>query len=442
MVLDSIQVPNTPKTDVINPVKAAALKAKRQPNRSTIAPEQLTEFLSAKGNAKVRTPRPVAQSEQRIFLFTNSAGLINDRVEASLVRIRSMVAEELKAQGFAVVEVPTKVGVGTVIPWINQRSRPGDFALSLQVDAFMNPDVRGAAAFYTMGDSDRRQQAEHLLEQLVNYVPNLTSRGAKPDAATALGSLAFTRQLKVPAIALMIGFETNPNDRRILLNYSQAVAQGIANGLASWQVPSRDRANLCSTSPIWNPTNRTIFSQSLRSLNHNKIGSIMSRGSLSRSALEIFLRSVNPKALQQFPEIIDLYLEEAAIEGVNADVAFAQALLETNFFYFGGDLKSSQNNFGGLAATGAPDETATFSNARIGVRAHIQQLKAYASQKPLVRTVETPRFRFVARGTAPRVEQLSDRTSADPIYSKKLTAILNQMYVRSASASIPQRSRP
>ena len=47
-----------------------------------------------------------------------------------------------------------------------------------------------------------------------------------------------------------------------------------------------------------------------------------------------------------------MYIQECAVEGVRAEVAFAQAMLETGNLQFGGDVKSSQFNFAGLGATG------------------------------------------------------------------------------------------
>ena len=77
-------------------------------------------------------------------------------------------------------------------------------------------------------------------------------------------------------------------------------------------------------------------------------------------------------------EIVDLYWQEAGREGVRQDLAFAQALVETGFFRFGGDVKPEQNNFCGLGTTGGGVKGAHFKTPEIGVRAHIQHLLAYS----------------------------------------------------------------
>ena len=142
----------------------------------------------------------------------------------------------------------------------------------------------------------------------------------------------------------------------------------------------------------------------------------------------MFLKANNENALAQFPDLPKLYREEATIEGVNYDIAFSQMCVETNFLRFGGDLKPSQNNFGGLGGVGGGNEPATFSSARLGVRAHVQQLKAYASLEPLVQDQVSPRFRFVTRGIAPLVGQLSGRWSADLNYGDRIMAVVKRLY--------------
>ena len=57
-----------------------------------------------------------------------------------------------------------------------------------------------------------------------------------------------------------------------------------------------------------------------------------------------------------------------------------------------------------------------------------EHLKAYASLEPLVQDTVDPRFRFVTRGIAPLVDQLSGRWSSDPNYGQKILAIVRRLY--------------
>ncbi|MEA5620310.1 N-acetylmuramoyl-L-alanine amidase [Cronbergia sp. UHCC 0137] len=178
----------------------------------------------------------------------------------------------------------------------------------------------------------------------------------------------------------------------------------------------------------WDSASRTLKLRSILTVCTGNMDQIISHGNTSEVQLQIFLRNNYENALIQFPDVPKLYREEATIEGVNHDIAFCQMCLETGFLRFGGDVKPQQNNFAGLGAIGGGTEAASFGSARIGVRAHIQHLKAYASLEPLVQEEVDPRFRFVTRGIAPLVEQLAGRWSADLDYGKKITAMIRRLY--------------
>ncbi|BAZ83428.1 N-acetylmuramoyl-L-alanine amidase [Sphaerospermopsis kisseleviana CS-549] len=178
----------------------------------------------------------------------------------------------------------------------------------------------------------------------------------------------------------------------------------------------------------WDSATKTLKLRSILTICPAHIEQIISNGNTTEVQLQIFLRNNNENALVQFPDIPKLYREEAIIEGVNHDLAFCQMCLETGFLRFGGDIKPQQNNFAGLGAIGGGSEAASFPSARIGVRAHIQHLKAYASLEPLVQQEVDPRFRFVTRGVASSVDQLSGRWSADLDYGTKIKALFKRLY--------------
>lgn len=91
-------------------------------------------------------------------------------------------------------------------------------------------------------------------------------------------------------------------------------------------------------------------------------------------------------------ELVDLYWQEAEREGVRPDLALAQALVETGFFRYGGDVHHNQNNFCGLGTTGNGVKGASFKTPEIGVRAHIQHLLAYTQKKRPSTKIVDPRY--------------------------------------------------
>ena len=156
---------------------------------------------------------------------------------------------------------------------------------------------------------------------------------------------------------------------------------------------------------------------------------IMGTGILHSVDLTAFLLNGNPGADINFVEALAVfYVEEAAVEGVNHDVAFAQMILETGFLRFGGLVTPEMNNFAGLGSIGPGQHGLWFPDPRTGVRAHIQHLKAYACTQPLNQELVNPRFRFVTRGSAPTIRGLTGTWAADPLYDVKINNILERMY--------------
>ena len=112
------------------------------------------------------------------------------------------------------------------------------------------------------------------------------------------------------------------------------------------------------------------------------------------------------KGAATIEEFCQIYIEEAKAEGIRAEVAFCQAMLETGWLRFGGDVKAEQCNFAGIGATGGGNPGNSFVDVRTGIRAQIQHLKAYANKEELNQECVDPRFGYVQRGSAPYVEWL------------------------------------
>lgn len=94
-------------------------------------------------------------------------------------------------------------------------------------------------------------------------------------------------------------------------------------------------------------------------------------------------------------ELVSLYYEEGRQEGIRPDAAFAQALHETGFFRYGGDVVPMQNNYCGLGTTGGGVKGAWFESARLGVRAQIQHLLAYTTTREPRSEIVDPRYELV-----------------------------------------------
>lgn len=136
--------------------------------------------------------------------------------------------------------------------------------------------------------------------------------------------------------------------------------------------------------------------------------SIMGKGVVPARGLADFLEKNNPNLTwKKANTIARIYVEEARHEGVNPDVAFSQMCLETGFMKFGGDVQPYQHNFCGLGVAKSGSRGLSFSNMRLGIRAHIQHLKAYASTQKMNYPIVDKRFQFVHRGSVKDIHDLS-----------------------------------
>ena len=131
-------------------------------------------------------------------------------------------------------------------------------------------------------------------------------------------------------------------------------------------------------------------------------------------------------------EFCSILIDEALTEGVKPEVVFAQAMLETNWLRFGGDVAVGQCNFAGLGATGNGNPGNSFNcygkdSVRIGLRAQIQHLKAYASEDALVNQCVDSRFVYISRGCAPTIKDLSGKWAADTNYGSKILSIIRRV---------------
>lgn len=440
----------------------------------------------------------------RIFISTGQGSIKNgyspwgtqdSKIDArEILLLRDLALKSLRSHSYEVLSAPDHFTSGQTIDWINDRSCRGDIALELQANDSSNPRTRGAAAFYIANNDQRKAQAEQLLQSYLRRVPQMPSRGVKPDTQTKLGQLAFCRQVSIPSVVIEVGCLKNLDDRRIIQSQYQEIALGIAEGLATWNYtiasdsahePTKPLAvnidvngamyedpgilidgnvyipidlidQLGLDLPLDAPVRRVSYHhvvfvraidlrefnlsisyqtgktpsvtvRSIPSIYTHQLDRIMGQGSTSEVQMLVFLKSNHPDGLARFPDLPKLYREEAGIEGVNHDIAFAQMCVETNFLHFSHSLRPEQNNFAGLGATDR-EAGASFSSPRLGIRSHIQHLKAYASTEPLVQAIVDPRFHSVRRGVAPSIGQLSGRWSANPHYHTQILSVLRRLY--------------
>ncbi|MGM9559937.1 glucosaminidase domain-containing protein [Anaerovibrio slackiae] len=137
-----------------------------------------------------------------------------------------------------------------------------------------------------------------------------------------------------------------------------------------------------------------------------------------------------PKLNVSPQELVAYYYEEGSRTGIRPDIAFAQALKETGYFRYGGTVVPAQNNYCGLGTTSATVRGAYFATPRLGVKAHIQHLLAYASTEKPDDNIVDPRYDLVRNSygekTLTRWQDLNGRWAVPGVgYGQ---SILNDYY--------------
>ena len=158
---------------------------------------------------------------------------------------------------------------------------------------------------------------------------------------------------------------------------------------------------------------------------------ILDQGQLTAEQLAAYFLSRNTEAdREHIIHFAQYYIEEAAAEGINSDVAFAQMCLETGFLRFGGLVQPEFHNYCGLGAMDADHPGEVFPDEQTGVRAHIQHLQAYATTEEVAlhKELVDPRYNWVHKTKfIETIYQLAGTWATDPQYGQKLEANLVNM---------------
>ena len=156
---------------------------------------------------------------------------------------------------------------------------------------------------------------------------------------------------------------------------------------------------------------------------------IIGKSECTASQMAQYLISKNPNAKSWALEYAKLYLEEGEAEGVRGDGAWIQSCKETGNFKFdsGTAVTFDQNNFCGLGVTKKGMKGHSFASPRLGIRAQIQHLKAYATTAPLKNPCIDPRYNYVAKGCAPRFEDLAGKWAIPGYNTTKASSLEDAM---------------
>lgn len=164
-----------------------------------------------------------------------------------------------------------------------------------------------------------------------------------------------------------------------------------------------------------------------------------------KQAIE-YLKNASPNAKLNcsIEELVEHYYKESEREGIAADLALAQAIVETGFFQFKGTVVPQQNNYCGLGTTNSKVKGVWFKTPQLGVRGHIQHLVAYAHDRDPKSAIVDPRYKYVRNnpkisGQAKRWVDLNGRWAMGAHYGQKILTVhatmSNQALVNDVNAT-------
>jgi hypothetical protein len=140
---------------------------------------------------------------------------------------------------------------------------------------------------------------------------------------------------------------------------------------------------------------------------------IIGAGTLTTNVVVAYIRRNNPNVSTRYAEnLIDTYISEAKRENINWDIAIAQICYATDYLR-NQQLINARNYAGFSAINGAPVRYDTVvpgvdRSVDIGVRAHIQHLKGYATTVRPQGTIVDKRYEMLGaiKGTVKTLDAL------------------------------------
>jgi Mannosyl-glycoprotein endo-beta-N-acetylglucosaminidase len=178
-----------------------------------------------------------------------------------------------------------------------------------------------------------------------------------------------------------------------------------------------------------------------------------------------FMTGVNGSLEPKFQTIAADYKRHGDALKIRWDFAFYQMLLETNYLKFkrgdgtSGDVKSRQNNFAGIGATGGGVPGDSYPDVSTGVLAQMQHLVAYSGERvesPVAARTREVQDGIIAQsrrlGRAVRFGDLTKRWAADSKYARSIVSVSERFtsgHCKGAdpvetpvAAVVPEKARP
>jgi hypothetical protein len=133
------------------------------------------------------------------------------------------------------------------------------------------------------------------------------------------------------------------------------------------------------------------------------------------------------------------FVDEGAAEGVRADLAWAQSIIETGYFGFAGSMVDpADHNYAGIGACDSCSRGHRYATPELGARAQIQLLRTYADPTATSATLARPPAgrapeQVYVRGCCATWMALSGVWATGPGYGRKILTVYADMLAFAAA---------
>ncbi|WP_051353782.1 RICIN domain-containing protein [Atopobium fossor] len=328
--------------------------------------------------------------------------------------------------------------------------------LSIHFNSNPNASASGFESYrHTYNAEPGSIDLQRYMHQALRASVGLSDRGMKTQEIAVISG----KKGHLPATLLEIAFVSNAYDMRVYQQRKYIIADALADAIEKYakdffkgnspepdvpypgfdegpnnDVPfTPDYSSDDSSQPL-PPTEEDLSAQTYTIMGSSSV-TANQMVALFKQSGKTYPSSVYTRyGASSIEEFCGLVIQEAAAEGVRAEVVFAQAMHETGWLQFGGDVKNWQCNFAGLGATGNGVQGEDFSTygsqaVRYGLRAQVQHLKGYASTDALNNACVDNRFKYLTnkRGSAPTISGLTGTWAMDPNYGNALFDLVKRL---------------
>ncbi|MBC7343385.1 MAG: N-acetylmuramoyl-L-alanine amidase [Clostridia bacterium] len=140
--------------------------------------------------------------------------------------IADFMVPRLQAHGLTVFRNRPSMTLAQVIADSNQKR--ADIHLAIHSNAASSPQAQGTEVWYFPGSARGKKLADALYREIAPLSPG-RDRGIKGSS-----SLAELRKTRAPAAIVELGFHTNPEDAKWIMEQPQAIAEALVRGLVSY----------------------------------------------------------------------------------------------------------------------------------------------------------------------------------------------------------------